>query len=155
MISPKRFQGSSLYTYFVRYRWLWFPRTTDLSSSRLWFSHYAVENGRFRRNSVCYGPVYGSGLCLRYGYGPVNNSRLSLLVGFGPVCTQQHLSSPTATSPMTSTLGMPSPLRTNSSIFRHAPSPQQPPLVPIRILDALAASFLMRRNDGVVRLNLW
>ena len=142
MIPPKRFQGSSRYTSFVRYRWLWFPRTTGLDSSRLWFSHYAVENGRFRRNSVCYGPVYGSWLCLRYGYGPVYNFRLSLLVGFGLVCTQQHLSSPTATSPMTSTLGMPLPLRTNSSIFRHPPSPQQPPLVLIAHPGRIGCVFL-------------
>ena len=67
---------------------------------------------------------------LRFGYGAVYGSRLSLRVGFGPVCTQ-HLSSRTATSPMPSTLGMHSSLRTNSSIFLHPSSPQQPPLVSI------------------------
>ena len=66
----------------------------------------------------------------------------------------QHISSRTATSSMPSTLGMHSPLRTNSCIFLHPPSPHQPPLVPIHILEALAASFLLRSNDGVVLLNL-
>ena len=86
----------------------------------------AVGNGWFRRNSVCCGPVYGPWLSLRFGYGLVYDSRLCLRVGFVPV-----LSSRAATSPMPSTLGMHSPLRTNSSIFLHPPSPQQPPLVPI------------------------
>ena len=91
------------------------------------FHIIAVENGRFRRNSVCCGSVYGSCLSLRLGCGPVYDSGLSLLFDFGPVCIQQHISSRTAKSPMTSTLGMHSPLRTNFSIFRHPPSPQQPP----------------------------
>ena len=47
-----------------------------------------VENGRFRKNSVCCGPIYGSWSSLRFGYGPVYDSRLSLRVGFGPVYTQ-------------------------------------------------------------------
>ena len=58
------------------------------------FHIIAVKNGRFRRNSVCCGPVYGSWLSLRFGYGPAYDSRSSLRVG--PVCTQQHLSSRTA-----------------------------------------------------------
>ena len=95
------------------------------------FHIIAVENGRFRRNSVCYGPVDGSWSSLRSGYGPVCDSRSSLRVGYGPVCTQQRLSSRTATPPLPSTLGVLSPLLTNSSIFRHPPSPEQPPLVPI------------------------
>ena len=94
------------------------------------FTLSRLEHGWFRRNSVCCGPVYGPWLSLRFGYGSVYDSRLSVWVGFGPVCTR-HLSSRTATSPMPSTLGMHSPLRTNSSIFLHPPSPQQPPLVPI------------------------
>ena len=66
---------------------------------------------------------------------------LSLRVGFGPVCIQ-HLSSRTATSPMPSTLGMHSPLRTNSSIFLHPPSPQQAPLVPIAHPGGIGCVFL-------------
>ena len=69
-------------------------------------------------------------------------SRLSLRVGFGPVCTQ-HLSSRTVTSTMPSTLGMHSPLRTNSSIlFLHPPSAQQPPLVPIVHPGSIGSVFL-------------
>ena len=40
----KNYQGSSRYTFFVRYRWLWFPRTTGTNDSRLWFSHYRGWN---------------------------------------------------------------------------------------------------------------
>ena len=37
------FQGSSRYTFFVLYRWLWFPRTTGTNGSRLlWFHVIAV-----------------------------------------------------------------------------------------------------------------
>ena len=100
-----------------------------------------VEYGRFRRNSVCCGPVHGPWLSPRYGYGPVYDSRLSLRVGSSLVCSQ-HLSSRTATSPMPSTLGMHSPLRTNSSIFLHSPSPQQPPLVPIAHPGGIGCVFL-------------
>ena len=75
------------------------------------------------------------------GYGAVYDSRLNLRVGFGPVCIQ-HISSRTATSPMPSTLGMHSPLRTNSSIFLHPPSPQQPPLVPIAHPGGIGCVFL-------------
>ena len=84
---------------------------------------------------------YGSYLSLRFGYSPVYDSRLSLRGGFGPVCIQ-HLSSRTATSPMPSTLGMHSLLRTNSSIFLHPPSPQQPPLVPIAHPGGIGCVFL-------------
>ena len=105
------------------------------------FHIIAVENRRFRRNSVCCGPVYGPWLCLRFGYGPVYDSKLSLRVGSGPVCTQ-HRSSRTATSPMPSTLGMHSPLRTNSSIFLPPLSPQQPPLVPIAHRGGIGCVFL-------------
>ena len=94
------------------------------------FTLSRLEHGWFRKNSVCCGPAYGPWLSLRFGYGAVYDSRLNLRVGFGPICIQ-HISSRTATSPMPSTLGMHSPLRTNSSIFLHPPSPQQPPLVPI------------------------
>ena len=112
-----------------------------------------LEHGCFRRNSVCCGPVYGPWLSLRFGYGPVYDSRLSLRVGFGPVCTQ-HISSRTATSPMPSTLGMHSPLRTNSSIFYIHRLPSSRLLCRLHILEALAASFLLRSNDGIVLLNL-
>ena len=118
------------------------------------FTLSRLEHGRLRRNLVCCGPVYGRWLSLRLGYGPVYNSRSSLRVVpvFGPVCTQ-HISSRTATSPMPSTLGMHSPLLSNSSVLLHPPSPQQPPLVcRLHILEALAASFLLHSNDGVVRL---
>ena len=105
------------------------------------FTLSRLEHGWFRRNSVCCGPVYGPSLSLRFGYGVVYDSRLCLRVGFGPVCSQ-HLSSRTATSPMPSTLGMHSPLRTNSSIFLHPPSPQQPPLVPIAHPRGIGCVFL-------------
>ena len=105
------------------------------------FTLSRLEHGWFRRNSVCCGPVYGPWLSLRFDYGAVYDSRLSLRGGFGPVCIQ-HLSSRTATSPMPSTLGMHSPLRTNSSIFLHPPSPQQPPLVPIAHPDGIGCVFL-------------
>ena len=141
-------QGSSRFTFLVLYRWLWFPITTGTNGSRLWFSHYrgwsmdgSLEHGWFRRNSVCCGPVYGPWLSLRFGYGAVYNSRLSLRGGFGPVCIQ-HRSSRTATSPMPSTLGMHLPLRTNSSMFLHPPSPQQPPLVPIAHPGGIGCVFL-------------
>ena len=111
----------------------WFA-VMDFTLSRL-------EHGWFRENSVCCGPVHGPWLSLRFGYGAVYDSRLSLRVGFGPVCIQ-HLSSRTATSPMPSTLGMHSPLRTNSSIFLHPPSPQQPPLVPIAHPGGIGCVFL-------------
>ena len=86
-------QGSSRYTFFVRYRWLWCPRTTATN----WFAVMIctlsrLEHGWFRKNSVCCGPVYGPWLSLRFRCGAVYNSRLSLRVSFGPVCTQ-HLSS--------------------------------------------------------------
>ena len=95
-------QGSSLYTFFVRYRWLWFPRTTGTNGSRLWFSHYRGWNmdgsgetrfcgpvyGPWLSLRFVYGPVYDSRLSLRVGSGPVYDSRLSLRVGSGPVCTQ-------------------------------------------------------------------
>ena len=54
------------------------------------FHIIAVENGRFRRTSVCCGPVYGSRLSLRFGCGPVG--------------IQQQFSFRTATSLMPSTL---------------------------------------------------
>ena len=54
----------------------------------------------------------------------------------------KHLSSRTATPPMPSTLGMYSLLRTNSSIFRHPPSPQQPPYVPIAHPGRIGFVFL-------------
>ena len=105
------------------------------------FTLSRLEHGLFRRNSVCCGPVYGPWLGLRFGYGAFYDSRLSLRGGFGPVCIQ-HISSRTATSPMPSTLGMHSPLRTNSSIFLHPPSPQQPPLVPIAHSGGIGCVFL-------------
>ena len=111
-----------------------------------WFAVMVVtlpwlEHGWFRRNSVCCGLVYGPWLSLRFGYGAVYDSRLSLRGGFGPVYNQ-HISSRTVTYPMPSTLGMYSPLRTNSSIFLHPPSPQQPPLVPIAHLGVIGCVFL-------------
>ena len=105
------------------------------------FTLSRLEHGWFRRNSVCCGPVYGPWLSLRFGCGPVYDSRLSLRVGFGPVCTQ-HISSLNATSAMPSTLGIHSPLRTNSSIFLHPPSLQQPPLVPIAHPGDIGCVFL-------------
>ena len=106
------------------------------------FTLSRLEHERFRRNSVCCGPGYGPWLCLRFGYGPAYDSRLSLRVGSGPVCTQRR-SSRTATSPMPSALGMHSPLRTNSSIFLHPPSPQQPTLVvPIAHGGGIGCVFL-------------
>ena len=89
-----------------------------------WYKWFAVvvftlsrlEHGWFRKNSICCGPVYGPWLSLRFGYGAVYDSRLGLRVGFGPVCIQ-HISSRTATSPMPSTLGMHSPLRTNKLFY--------------------------------------
>ena len=105
------------------------------------FTLSRLEHGWFRKNSVCCGPVYGPWLSLRFGYGAVYDSRLSLRAGFGPVCIQ-HISSRTATSPMPSTSGMHSPLRTNSSIFLHPPSPQQPPLVPIAHPGDIGCVFL-------------
>ena len=81
--------GSSRYTFLVRYRWLWFPRTTGANGFAVMvFTLSRLEHGRFRRNSVCCGPVYGPWLRLRFGYGPVHDSRLRLRVGSGPVCTQ-------------------------------------------------------------------
>ena len=105
------------------------------------FTLSRLEHGWFRRNSVCCGPVYGPWLSPRFGYGAVYDSRLSLRGGFGPVCIQ-HLSSRTATSPMPSTLGMHSPLRTNSSMFLHPPSPQQPRLVPTAHPGGIGCVFL-------------
>ena len=106
------------------------------------FTLSRLEYERFRTNSVCCGPVYCPWLSLRFGFGPVHDSRLSLRVGFGPVCTQ-HLSYRTVTSPMPSTLGMHSPFRTNSSLFLHPPSPQQPPLVvPIAHTEGIGCVFL-------------
>ena len=105
------------------------------------FTLSRLEHGWFRKNPVCCGPVYGPWLCLRFGYGAVYDSRLSLRVGFGPVCIQ-HISSRTVASPVPSTLGMHSPLRTNSSIFLHPPSPQQPPLVPIAHPGGIGCVFL-------------
>ena len=58
------------------------------------FTLSLLEHGWFRRNSLCFGPVYGPWLSLRFGCGPVYDSRLSLRVDFGPVYTQ-HLSSRT------------------------------------------------------------
>ena len=128
---PKQFQGSSRYTCFFGTDDYGFQESRVQMVRGYGFHIIAAENGRFRRNAVCCGPVYGSWSSLRFCYGPVQDSRFSLRVGFDPVCTQQHLSSGTAKPPMPSTLGMYSPLRTDSSIFRHPPSPQQPPLVPI------------------------
>ena len=71
-----------------------------------------------------------------------NSRLLSLRVGFGPVCTQQHLSSRTATPSMPSTLGMYSPLRANFFIVRHPPSPQESPLVPITHPGSIGFVFL-------------
>ena len=98
------------------------PRLLQMVRGCYGFHIIAVENGRFRRNSVCCGPVYGPWLSLRFGYGPVYDSRLSLRVGSGPVCTQ-HISSRTATSPMPSTLGMHSPLRQRFYISTSTVSP--------------------------------
>ena len=142
MIQIPENQGSSRFTFLVLYRWLWFPRTTGTNGSRLWFSHYRGwrmdGSGETGFAAVRF---YGPWLSLRFGYGAVYNSRLSLRGGFGPVCIQ-HLSARTATSPMPSTLGMHSALRTKSSIFLHPSSPQQPPLVSIEHPGGIGSVFL-------------
>ena len=79
------FQGSSRYTFlfgidamvFKNHGYKWFAVVMVFTLSRL-------ENGRFRRNSVCCGPVYGPWLSLRFGYGPVYDSRLTGAHAFGP-----------------------------------------------------------------------
>ena len=114
-----------------------------------------LEHGWIRRNSVCCGTVYGPWLSLRFGYGPVYDSRLSLRVGFGPVCTQ-HISSRTVTSPIPSTLGMPCIHRYAQTLlyFYIHRLPSSRLMCRLHILETLAASFLLRSNDGVVLLNL-
>ena len=57
------------------------PRVQMVRGCCYGFRIIAVENGRFWRNSVCCGPLYGSRLSRWFGYGPVSNSRLSLRVG--------------------------------------------------------------------------
>ena len=109
------------------------------------FTSSRLEHGWFRRSSVCCDPIYGPWLSLRFGYGAVYDFRLSFRGCFGPVCNQ-HLSSRTATSSMPSTLGMHSPLRTNSSIFLHPLSPQQSPLVPIAHPGGIGCVFLAAQH---------
>ena len=108
------------------------------------FTLSRLERGWFRRNSVCCGPVYGPWLSLRFGYGPVYDSRLSLRVGFGPVYTQHISFFPNydISHAFDFRYAMHSPLRTNSSIFLHPPSPQQPPLVPIVHTGGIGCVFL-------------
>ena len=152
------YEGSSRYTFLFGTNGYGFKEPRVQMVRGYGFHIIAVENGRFWRNSVCCGPVYGCvWSSLRFGYGPVYDSRLSLRVGFGPICTQQCLSSRTATPNMPSTLGMPCfhrfvPTLLNFDIHR---LPSSRLLCLLHVLDALAAPFLLRRNDGVVLLKLW
>ena len=137
-------------------------------SKNHWSNWFAVmvftssaKNGRFRGTSVCCGPVYGSRLSLRFGCGPVDDFGLSLRSGSGPVCTKQQLSSRTAKS---STPSIVLACIVLYSIRRFVPTPlyfdihrlpSSHLLCRLHILDALAASFLVRpNNDGVVFLHL-
>ena len=106
------------------------------------------------------GPVYGPWLSLRFGYGPVYDSF-------------QVKSAGRFRSGLHSTSFFPNCDIFHAFNFRHAcihrfvPTlllyyfyiihrlPSSRLLCRLHILEALAASFLLRSNDGVVLLNLW
>ena len=112
------------------------------------------EHGWFRRNSVCCGPVYGPWLSSRFSYGPVYDSSKPA----GRFRSGLH-----------STSFLPNCDISHAFNFRHAftathqlfyiststVSPAAALLCRLHILEALAASFLLRSNGTFEPRHPW